>query len=203
MEVLLTIAIPTIEQREECFNELYNELKKQSEPFGDLIEIIYIRDNKEMTIGAKRQKLMNMSKGKYIVQWDDDDWIHSNGIDIIMKALNSDADVISYNYSCNVPLTDYTSFTRNISINNKGFVDNENKILYTIPDCKNPIKRDIIKKVIFNDINFGEDFYFKLDLVPYLKTEYKVDEYIYEIMNRSDELFKLDIRHNLKRNKLI
>jgi len=203
MEILLTIAIPTIEQRKDCFIELYNEIKRQCEPFGDLIEIIYLCDNKEITIGAKRQKLNNIAKGKYIVQWDDDDWIHPHGIDIIMKALPSNADVISYNYSCNVPLTDYTSFPRNISINNKGFVDNKNKILYTIPDCKNPIKKEIIEKVIFNDINFGEDFYYKLDLVPHLKIEYKIDEHVYQIMNRSNELFKLDIRHNLIRNKLI
>ena len=100
MEILLTIAIPTVENRVNIFNELYNELKKQSEPFGDNIEIIYFRDNKEMTIGEKRTKLNKIAKGKYVVHWDDDDWIHPNGIEMIMKGIESDTDVISYNYSC-------------------------------------------------------------------------------------------------------
>lgn len=205
METLLTIAIPTIEQRKACFNELYNEFKKQSEPFGNQIEIIYLCDNGDITRGAKRQKLMNMAHGKYIVQWDDDDWIHPNGIDMIMEGIKSDADVISYNYSCDVPLTNYTSFPRHISINNSGRVDYENKILYTLPDCKNPIKKEIIEKVMFNDIHFGEDFHFKMDLASnkFLKTEYKINEYIYQIMNRSNEPFIHDIRHNLLRKRLI
>jgi glycosyltransferase involved in cell wall biosynthesis len=201
VEILLTIAIPTIEQRISCFNELYNELKKQSEPFGSLIEIIYISDNKEMTIGAKRQKLVDMSNGKYVVMWDDDDWIHPNGINLIMGALKSDADVISYNYSANIGIDEDTNCYRKISIQyNNELIDN---ILYVKPDCKNPIKKELINKVKFRDISWSEEFFFKMDLAPHLKTEYKIDEDIYQIQNRSGEDFDYQRRYNLKTTKLI
>ena len=89
MQPSLTIAIPTIERRLNVFNQLYNELKKQSEPYGDEIEILYLCDNMEMPLGEKRQKLNEMSKGKYVVQWDDDDWIVEGGIDLIMDAIKN------------------------------------------------------------------------------------------------------------------
>jgi glycosyltransferase involved in cell wall biosynthesis len=201
MEILLTIAIPTIEQRTDCFNELYNELKKQSESFGNLIEIVYICDNKEMTIGAKRQKLVDMSKGKYIVMWDDDDWIHPNGIEMIMEGLKSDADVISYNYSANIGIDDKTNYDRKVSIEyTNQLIDN---VLYVKPDCKNPIKKELINKVKFRDTSWSEEFFFKMDLFPYLKTEYKIEEDIYQILNRSGEDFDNQRRYNLKTTKLI
>jgi hypothetical protein len=84
MEILLTIAIPTIEKRKIIFNELHDELKKQSLPYGDLIEIIYLRDNGEMSIGNKRNELNNLSNGKYVIQWDDDDLIMTMAIIILL-----------------------------------------------------------------------------------------------------------------------
>ena len=201
MEILLTIGIPTIEQRKECFNQLYAELKKQSEPFGNLIEIVYICDNKEMTIGAKRQKLVDISKGKYIVMWDDDDWIHPHGIELIMEGLKSDADVISYNYSTDIPVDNVTNCNRKISIKyTNELIDG---VLFVKPDCKNPIKRELINKVKFRDTSWSEEFFFKMDLAPYLKTEYKIDEDIYQILNRSGEDFNYQRRYNLKTTKLI
>lgn len=201
METLLTIAIPTIEQRKVCFNELYTELKKQSEPFGNLIEIVYICDNKEMTIGAKRQKLVDISNGKYIVMWDDDDWIHPNGINLIMEGLRSDVDVVCYNYSANIDVDNVTNCNRKISIHHKNeLIDG---ILYVKPDCKNPIKKELINKVKFRDVSWSEEFFFKMDLAPFLKTEFKIEEDIYQILNRSGEDFNYARRYNLKTTKLI
>ena len=199
MEPLLTIAIPTVENRKLVFDELYNELKRQSEPYGEQIEIIYIRDNKEMTIGEKRTKLNHIAKGKYVVHWDDDDWIHPNGIDMIMKGIKSNADVISYNYSCDIGFdrNDPSEYQRKVSIKYINEWKKEEKTLYVTPDPKNPIKREIVLKVPFRNTSFSEEFFWKFDVLPYLKTEYKIDEDIYQIMNRSGESFDLSERYNL------
>ena len=203
MEPLLTIAIPTVENRKLVFDELYNELKRQSEPYGDMIEIIYLCDDKKITIGHKRQLLNEMAKGKYVVQWDDDDWIHPNGIEMIMKGIESDADVISYNYSCDIPLDDKSSYPRKVSIKHSNIGDFENKVLYVTPDPKNPIKREILNKIKFQDVSHSEEYYFKWDLRLYLLTEYKIEEDIYQILNRSGESYDFEKRYNLKPKKLI
>lgn len=200
-DILLTIAIPTIQQRKDIFNELLLELKRQSEPYGDEIEIIWLSDNKEITIGAKRQKLNDMAKGKYVVQWDDDDWIHQQGIDMIMSHIRSDIDVISYNYSCDIGINNGTNYNRDVSIeHNNKLIDD---VFYVTPDCKNPIKKEIIDKVKFRDSSWSEEFYFKIEIQSLLKTEHKINENIYIILNRSNEEYDYDKRYNLITNKLI
>jgi glycosyltransferase involved in cell wall biosynthesis len=203
MEILLTIAIPTVDNRKDVFNELYNELKRQCEPYGEQIEIIFLCDDKKITIGHKRQLLNEMAKGKYVVQWDDDDWIHPNGIDMIMEGIKSDVDVISYNYSCDIPLDDKVGFSRKVSIKNKNVVDFENKILNVTPDPKNPIKREIVNKIKFDDVSHSEEYLFKIDVGAHLKTEYKIEEDIYQILNRSGESYDFKTRYNLKPKKLM
>jgi len=202
MKILLTIAIPTIETRIDIFNELYSELKRQTNSFGEQIDIIWIRDNKQMSIGEKRTKLNKMAKGKYIVQWDDDDWIHPNGIEMIMEGIKTDADVISYNYSCNIghERNDPSEYNRKVSIKHINRWDSDEKILYVTPDPKNPIKKDILIKVPFRDTSFSEEYYFKFDVLPHLKTEYKIDEDIYQILNRSGESYNMQERYNLRDN---
>ena len=205
MGILLTIAIPTVIGRKKVFDELYQEFERQVKPFGKQIEIIYICDNKDITTGHKRQLLNEMSKGKYIVQWDDDDWIHPNGIDMIMKGIETDADVISYDYSCDIPLEDFPSFRRKVSIEFSDYADYEQKILFTSPDCKNPIKREIATKIIFNDVSYSEEYYFKIEMASkkLLKTEYKINEDIYQILNRSGESYNFIDRYNLKPKKIL
>ena len=204
MEILLTIAIPTIEKRKIIFNELYNELKKQSLPYGDLIEIIYLKDNGEMSIGNKRNELNKLANGKYIVQWDDDDWISSNGIDMIMSAINMDVDVISFNQWCDIKQWGkLRHFHKYCSLkytppNNK--IDYENAIINFTPDQKCVIKTEIANQIKFYDLNHAEDSYYMRDILPLLKTEYYIDEFIYLYLNRSNETMNPLERYKIKKS---
>lgn len=204
MEILLTIAIPTIERRKNLFNELYDELKKQSEPYGKLIEIIYLRDNGEMSIGNKRNELNKLSKGKYIVQWDDDDWIIEGGIDLIMEGIKNDVDVISFNQWCDIKQWGKLQyFHKYCSLeysppNNK--IDYENAVMNFTPDQKNVIKSVITKQVKFYDINHGEDSYYMRDILPLLKTEYHIDKFIYLYLNRGNETMEPLERYKIKKS---
>lgn len=204
MEILLTIAIPTIEKRKKLFDELYNELKKQSEPYTDTIEIISLCDNGEMSIGNKRNALNELAKGKYVVQWDDDDWIMDGGIDMIMQGINEDVDVISFNQWCNIEQWGkLKNFHKYCSIkfappNNK--IDYDNAIINFTPDQKNVIKTELVKKIKFYDINHGEDSYFMRDILPLLKTEYRIDKFIYLYLNRGNETMDPFERYKIKKS---
>ena len=204
MEILLTIAIPTIEKRKILFNELYNELKKQSEPYGDRIEIISLCDNGEMSIGNKRNKLNELSKGKYVVQWDDDDWIMDGGIDLIMEGIKTDVDVISFNQWCDIEQWGKLKhFHKYCSIrfappNNK--IDYENAIMNFTPDQKNVIKTNIAKQVKFYDLNHAEDSYYMRDILPLLKTEHNIDKFIYLYLNRGNETMEPLERYKIKKS---
>jgi hypothetical protein len=203
--MLLTIAIPTLEKRKMVFNELFNEMKKQALSYGNKIEIIYIIDNGEMTIGDKRNKLNEMAKGKYIVQWDDDDWICKAGIDMIMKGIESDCDVISYNH-----YTDIKQWGKNQYFHKyysikfappKEVVDYENNIIQIVPDQKCVIKSEIAKQVKFLKMNFQEDMFYGKHILPYLKTEYYINEFIYLYLNRNNESMEIYERYKIIKSK--
>jgi len=205
-EVLLTIAIPTIKNRKYLFEELYNELKKQSEPYGEQIEIISLVDDEELFIGEKRNKLNQLAKGKYVVQWDDDDWISADGISKIMKGIESECDVISFNNYCNIEQWGKLQyFHKFVSIkNNPPVIDYEDSKIFSTPDQKSVIKSDIAKKIKFYNMNHSEDWFFMRDIIPYLKTEYYIDEFIYLYLNKSGETMDPYKRYKIeKSSKLI
>ena len=132
MNILLTIAIPTIQSRKDCFNKLLKEFKKQSEPYGDQIEIISLCDNKEMPIGEKRNRLNSMANGKYVVQWDDDDWISEDGIELIMEGIKMDVDCITYDAPCIKPPLDENRMFKYSIKNFMGFIHLMNIYIHKI-----------------------------------------------------------------------
>ena len=203
MNKLLTILIPTIISRKECFDELVKEFKTQIKPYGNQIEIISLCDNKEMTIGEKRNKLNSMANGKYVVQWDDDDWICEYGIDLIMKGIEQDFDCITYDapfnkkglledrlYSYSIQY--YYSYDKNIDT------------FFLSPDQKCVIKKEIVDKVKFKEIRYQEDLQFLYDIHPYLNTEHRIEKNVYFNLNRSnDSVHDFNKRYGIVPTKVI
>ena len=62
MSINLSLLICTIEGREEQFFSLYRNLNQQIQEFkeNNQVEILFISDNKEISIGEKRQKLFKI-----------------------------------------------------------------------------------------------------------------------------------------------
>ena len=203
MNKLLTILIPTIISRKECFEELVNEFKIQIKPYGNQIEIISLCDNKEMTIGEKRNKLNAMANGKYVVQWDDDDWICENGIDLIMEGISTDVDCITYDSPCNKPPLD-TNRMFKYSIKYNYTYDKNIDTFFLSPDQKCVIKKEIVDKVKFKEIRYQEDLQFLYDIHPYLNTEYRIEKNVYFNLNRSnDSMFNFNKRYGILPTKII
>lgn len=85
----LSILIATITERSDSyFPKLVAELMKQIGDRQD-IEIIGFLDNRRRTVGEKRQDLMKLARGEYVVYFDDDDRPSDDYIESIMEALDS------------------------------------------------------------------------------------------------------------------
>ena len=89
--MILSILIPTVIGRNNEFNKLVNELRRQINVANaqEVVEIKWISDNKELTVGEKREKLYLEASGEYSWQIDDDDTIHFKSIEFILEALKS------------------------------------------------------------------------------------------------------------------
>lgn len=177
MTPLLTICIPTIKERENQFKSLKSFIEKQTKKYGAGIEIISICDNKEISIGAKRQQMYEMARGLYSWQIDDDDSITEGCIDLIMEAIKQDADCVTFKEICIFEnRTEYSSFSLRWSEwgDKVGGFDH-----VRTPFCKTPIKTELCLKAAVKDMRYGEDHQFAKDVYPLLKTEAYIDEFVY------------------------
>jgi glycosyltransferase involved in cell wall biosynthesis len=181
----LSICIPTVAGREKLFNELKEFIEKQINGNKD-IEIISIYDNKEMTLGMKRQKMYELCKGKYAWQIDDDDWLHDNAIDLIMSEIDKNMDCITFKELCQYD--NQQNKTSNFSLKYKEWANDTDGYNHVrTPFLKCVIKTKLCLKAGVKDIRYAEDHQFAKDIYPLLKNEVHIDEFIYIYRYKHEE----------------
>jgi len=165
-------------EKEELKRKLHNE--DYVFPF---IEVIGIRDNKEMSIGEKRELLYSKASGKYSWQIDDDDSISDNAINLILEAIKQEPDCITFQENCMINGKYYSS---NHSLKYDDWADNFDGFDFVrTPFYKDVIKTSIAQSVPFQHIRYGEDHAWSRDLKPHLKSEVHIDKEIYYYIHNS------------------
>lgn len=140
------------------------------------VEVLVLTDNKHMTVGDKRNKLIDMASGEYCVFVDDDDRVADDYIASLLEATNTGKDAIVFNSS--VSLNGSAPKTCYYSITNKKNYDTDSAY-YRLPNHITAIKTSIAKQVRFKTISFQEDNDYSLRLLPHIKSEYKIDKTLY------------------------
>jgi len=173
----LSILLPTVGGRERAFNELLTFIEKQAEPYPD-IEILSAFDNKEISIGAKRQLLYEAATGVYSWQIDDDDWLSDDASEKVMQAAKLKADCITFQEQC--LFNGKQNGKSNFSIKYKVWAENEDGFDHVrTPFFKTPIKTDICLKVGVKDMRYAEDHQFAVDVLKHLKSEAHINRVVY------------------------
>lgn len=184
--ILLSILIPSIPSRfESHLLPLWKELQRQCDEsmYGSRVEILTLTDNKQRTIGAKRQALLNLAQGKYIAFLDDDDVPNHNYIDrTLPELMMAIIDVITFNQYVSIngemyPLTFKFGHEVNEEPNKEGF---------TRPPWHVCLwRRDVVQHCTFPNINYGEDWAWAEQANKCAKTSYHIDEfmmtYVYDV----------------------
>jgi glycosyltransferase involved in cell wall biosynthesis len=172
----LSILICTIPERKELFNTLYEKINYQIG--NNSVQIIYDDAPKgTITIGAKRNKLLNQALGEYVVFIDDDDDIAFDYVDSILSAIDKAPDCIGFKIHCNM---EGKSQMASASLRYKEWANNQYGFDYVrTPYHKTPIKRDIALKAMFPDKSFAEDHEYSKRVYPMLKSEIYLDKILY------------------------
>lgn len=175
---LLSILIPTIVGRESQYFYLVNTLCSQYK--GTKVEIATLKDNKEMPVGEKRNKLYQMANGLYSFMPDDDDSVANNFIEQILLGIESGSDCITYFEQVNI---DEEVSKSNHSILYSGWHDNplwpEGFKYARTPYFKDVIKTEIAKSIPVPEIRWNEDEQWSNALHPHLKNEFHINEFMY------------------------
>lgn len=187
--ILLTIMLPTTIDRREQFAELLEEIKRQIavNEFQDIVEIIINEDNKEISIGKKRQELLEASSGKWVVGIDSDDWISEDYLSEIIYALknNPHIDHVGFLEDCDINGEKSLSI---FSIRHKHWAENFDG--YDHIRCANPksvILREKALMVGFEDSRFGEDRVFSEAVTSLLSSEIFIEKPLYLYRHISTE----------------
>jgi len=172
---ILSILICTMPQRKAMMNTLLNELYRQirERNLENDIEILWLTDEQpvKMSIGQKRQQLIEQTMGEYVCFIDDDDWVAPDYIRIIHAALMQRPDVVGITGIITINGRQKTAKKFIHSSQYKSYFE-KNGTYYRPPNHLNPMRIDIAKKVEFKNKSHGEDTDWAMELCklkPYNK----------------------------------
>ena len=171
----LSILICTLISRKTLFNRLMINLKAQQ---TKAVEIIYECDDGKMSIGEKRNKLLQRAKGNYVCFIDDDDDVDVRYIKLILKALKSNPDCVKLIGIMSTNGRNERRFEHSIKYFNYFEL---NTIYCRPPNHLNTIRRSIAIRFKFPEINMGEDtdWAMQISRSMLLETEALIDIPIY------------------------
>lgn len=173
----LSILIATVNEREQMFAQLKQEFARQIMfDYKDQVELISISDDKELSIGSKRQQLLEKATGDWIVFFDDDDWPYKYYVHEIMQAILTykDIDCIGINVFMTTdgkrPQKCCHRLLYPVWQDNKDGWDYVRNITHF-----NPVRREFALTTGFKDMRFGEDKDYSDRLFPLLTKEHYIE----------------------------
>jgi glycosyltransferase involved in cell wall biosynthesis len=152
--IKLSILICTIPSRLDVIPDLIQRLNRDA--LGKPVEVIWLGDNKSMTVGAKRNHLISMATGEYIAFIDDDDWVSDNYIARTLEYIDQNPGT-----DCFTPAGTITrdgKHTQNYHFDlAHGRNYNRQGIAYRSPNHICIVKRNKVKNIPFPKKSLSED----------------------------------------------
>jgi len=170
--IKLSILIPTVPRRKEHLERLLEVLNPQ---ITDEVELLVLMDNKKRTLWAKRQNMLELAKGEYVVFIDDDDEITNDYVYELLIAILNNSDVICF--WCEVSIDGGAKE----SVVFSSFIEDSftNGIHYRKPNHLMCFKRETAMKEKYNDMLYWEDFDYSQRIWKHIKTETIIDKTMY------------------------
>jgi glycosyltransferase involved in cell wall biosynthesis len=191
-QILLSVLILSIPSRlEKCLIPTYNRLLEQ---IGNetCVEVLTLVDNKSMSIGEKRQALIQSARGKWVAFLDDDDAVSEDYISTLIETLgNNPADVITFEQHCTVNGKEFKVDFR-MGNPHEGLKHNPDG---SLGDIKRPPYHmcvwaaKIAKNIPFRAVSYGEDIDWCSRMYPFVTSETHLDKVLhyYQYDDRTSE----------------
>lgn len=179
--VTLSILICSVPNRDTKISKLLTSLESQvlAHKGSERVEILVLRDNRERTIGSKRNALLQIAQGEYVAFVDDDDVVRFDYVDKIVEATRGTPDLITFE----------------VWVSGYEHVAHESRVARFYPDLErdenteSEYKRlpnhimvwrsEIAKKFPFDDVSYGEDGYRARRMIGAARSVVNVPEMLY------------------------
>lgn len=164
--------------------EFLSRLKRIIWPQIDIGAEIIIHDGLGMSIGQKRNELLQSASGEYVCFIDDDDRVVDNYVELLMEGINKGVDCCSLKGIITEDGKNPKEFIHSIRYDSWFEKDG---IYYRNTNHLNAVKSSIAKQMKFPETNHGEDRSYSDQLLQsgLLKTEHWIEQVIYYYEYRS------------------
>lgn len=192
----LSILIPTTPERKPFLDKLFVQFEDQLSPFSlrvgsysivryackEDVEILVFPDNKQSSVGAKRNAILSEAKGEYIASVDSDDRISNNYFKLLFEGIEKGVDCCSLKGVITEDGKNPLIFEHSIKYKEYKTNPEGMPVRYErYPNHLNCIKASIAKQFKFPDKNHSEDTEWATQIFNsgLIKTEHYIDEIIY------------------------
>lgn len=185
-----SVLIPTMPGREAGLFHLMDTIReKVARICPELrVEFCLAFDNRETSIGLKRQSLLTQATGKYLSFIDDDDDITDAYIEDLLECFKGGFHTMRLRGQ----MSQYTfTHTTAVQLTDRMATKDDPPVFQRPPNHLNPMLSEIAKLVAFKDAVHGEDLDWTIRLFQrkFLETEYRSDpsriHYIYNLGART------------------
>lgn len=173
----ISILIPTMKSRERLFRQVLAEVQRQIRETPEIrVEVLWESDNGELTLGQKRNVLMDRCTGKYHCFIDDDDVIARDYLKVFVPMIRSEIDYDCASFvGAHYMRGRFNKFFHH-SLDYPTWDERPDRFIRSVSPM-NMIKTDIVRQVRYKDIRNTEDseFSFRLRDSGLLRTEFKIN----------------------------
>jgi hypothetical protein len=200
MTPILSILTPGIPERDHLRIELLIKVRRQwialenTHPTLGTIEMI-IDDSKSflnggLSIGKKRESLVQRATGKFICFLDEDEDIAPNYVETLVRLCQSDADVITFR---SFAKTDFYWSVIEMRLGNPNEEATPDRIVKRNAWHICPVKSEYAKLYPFEDTNYSEDWNWMEKVLTHCKTEAHTDQILhcYQHSSKTSEADKI------------
>jgi|SRR6185369_6219508 len=182
--IKLSILICTISKRQNQLEQLLKQLYEQRIrlEYPNVVEFLAERDNGEMSIGEKRNKLLHRASGEYLCFCDDDDLVSDEYLKLLLQATESGCDCASLKGQITIDGGIPEIFEHSLKYNEWKTNPQGSDVRYErYPNHLSLIKSSIAKQFKYPQKNHGEDHDWSKQIheAGLLKTEYYIPQVIY------------------------
>lgn len=187
MSVLLSILIPTLQERGAQYARLCAQLEGQISNAGlrDHVEIVALCDKRELSIGAKRNALLARARGEFSAFVDDDDRVAENYVTLICDALTAHPDMDCLGITGLVYFRGAHPKRFIYSVQYDHYFSGRG-VYYRPPYILNPIRRALAQSIPFANVRFNEDqdWALRVARAKILRREFMLDPILYHYYSR-------------------
>jgi hypothetical protein len=174
MNPILSLLTPTIPGRETQLKALGEKLAVQ---IGDKpVEWLAFCDNRQRSIGAKRQSLWDIARGTYAAMIDDDDDVSEDYVARLLEATKTGADVITFRQRA---IYNGLESEVHFGINNQDGPFNPGGTTLRAPWHVCAWKRERVQGCLFLEANYSEDIAWCLQARKRARTAHHIDEVLH------------------------